>query len=78
MTVSLSVVAGRRAAARSAGRSGLWRAAVLALCAVLLAPLLLVDVPPLVDYPNHLARAFVLASWPQDPVLVRFYAPSWS
>ena len=29
---------------------------------VLLAPLSVVDVPPLLDYPNHLARAFVLAS----------------
>ena len=32
------------------------------LCVVLLAPLALVDVPPLLDYPNHLARAVVLAS----------------
>ena len=31
------------------------------LCVILLAPLALVDVPPLLDYPNHLARAVVLA-----------------
>jgi hypothetical protein len=44
---------------------------------VLLAPLLLVDVPPLLDYPNHLARLVVL-SHPADPVLSRFYAPHWA
>ena len=51
---------------------------MIGLCAVLLAPLLIVDVPPLLDYPNHLARIFVLASLPHDPVLARFYAAHWS
>jgi hypothetical protein len=55
-----------------------WWAALAGLCVVLLAPLLVVDVPPLLDYPNHLARAFVLASLPGDTVLARFYAPHWS
>jgi len=62
--------------ARSANR--IWWVAVIGLCVVLLAPLLAVDVPPLLDYPNHLARVFVLASLPHDPVLARFYAPHWS
>ena len=48
------------------------------LCVILLAPLLVVDVPPLLDYPNHLARAFILASLPGDAVLARFYAPHWT
>jgi hypothetical protein len=39
--------------------------------------LTLADVPPLLDYPNHLARLFVLASLPADPVLARFYQPHW-
>ncbi len=62
------------------GRSGVrvWWAALAGMCIVLLAPLLVVDVPPLLDYPNHLARAFVLASLPGDTVLSRFYAPHWS
>jgi hypothetical protein len=55
-----------------------WWLAVTGLCAALLAPLLIVDVPPLLDYPNHLARIFVLASLPHDPVLARFYAAHWS
>jgi hypothetical protein len=33
-----------------------WWSVLAGTCAVLLAPLFLVDVPPLLDYPNHLAR----------------------
>ena len=55
-----------------------WWAAFGALCLILVAPLLVVDVPPLGDYPNHLARLFVLASLPQDSVLAGFYAAHWS
>lgn len=44
----------------------------------LLAPLTLVDVPPLLDYPNHLARAFVLAFGSSDPILAHMYAPHWA
>jgi hypothetical protein len=47
------------------------------MAAVLLLPFLLVDVPLVLDYPNHLARIFVLAH-PFDPILSRFYAPHWS
>ncbi|MDR3536006.1 MAG: hypothetical protein P4L71_05860 [Acetobacteraceae bacterium] len=55
----------------------LWRAVLVGVCILLIAPLLLVDVPPLADYPNHLARMVVLAN-PADPDLVRFYAPHWA
>lgn len=44
-------------------------------CVILLAPLTLVDVPPLLDYPNHLARAVILAS--SDPVLGQMYQAQW-
>ncbi len=44
----------------------------------LLAPLTLADLPPLLDYPNHLARLFVLAFGSADPVLQRFYQPHWA
>jgi hypothetical protein len=64
--------------ADAGGDRGVWLLAVAGLCAVLLTPLLIVDVPPLLDYPNHLARLFVLASLPNDPVLSRFYAAHWS
>jgi len=54
-----------------------WWIALLLLCAVLATPLLLVDVPPLLDYPNHLARMVVLA-WPHDAVLSRFATTHWA
>src|SRR5580698_905854 len=54
-----------------------WWCTLVALCFVLLAPLTLSDVPPLLDYPNHLARLFVLAFVGVDPVLARFYETRW-
>ncbi len=53
-----------------------WLLSVLLLAAVLAVPFVLVDVPPVLDYPNHLARYFVL-SHPGDPVLSLMYAPHW-
>jgi hypothetical protein len=50
--------------------------AALALILISLVPFFLVDVPGVLDYPNHLARIFVLAH-PDDPILSRFYAPHW-
>ena len=52
--------------------------ALVALCVILLLPLALVDVPPLLDYPNHLARAMVLAFGGSDPILSHMYAQRWS
>jgi hypothetical protein len=55
-----------------------WWTSLAAIVAILLFPLLLTDVPPLLDYPNHLARIFILKNAPEDPVLSRMYAPHWS
>jgi hypothetical protein len=65
-------------ASRRLGSNVLGSAALLALCAALVLPLLTVDVPPLLDYPNHLGRIFVLAALPTDPVLAQFYTARWS
>lgn len=43
-----------------------------------MAPLAVVDVPPMGDYLNHLARIFVLSRLPGDTELGRFYAPHWA
>jgi hypothetical protein len=40
-------------------------------------PLLAVDVPALVDYPNHLARAHILATVSDNPVLQERYVVAW-
>lgn len=53
-----------------------WLLTALLLGAVLAVPFFLVEVPPVLDYPNHLARYFVLAH-PDDPVLSQMYAPHW-
>src|ERR1700692_2352078 len=51
---------------------------ILILAAALLAPIWMVEFPPLLDYPNHLARSFVLAHL-NDPAFTfsRFYRADW-
>lgn len=56
----------------------MWWIALAGTCAILLVPLFLVDVPPLLDYPNHLARMYVLAFGAHDPILSRMYAQHWA
>lgn len=50
----------------------------LLFAAVALLPLTLVSIPPLTDYPNHLARMFVLAHWHEMPALQANYALNWA
>lgn len=45
---------------------------------LLLLPLLLADIPPLLDYPNHLARAYIATHLAADPNLLRFYIINWT
>ncbi|HXC31649.1 MAG TPA: hypothetical protein VNZ56_04195 [Verrucomicrobiae bacterium] len=61
----------------SAARALRW-AGLLLLAATLLAPIWSVEFPPLLDYPNHLARAFVLAHL-NDPhfSFPKFYESDW-
>ncbi len=55
------------------------RLALYALISVAaLIPLAMVDVPPLVDYPNHLARLHVIANIGTDPALAANYQVVWS
>ncbi len=63
------------ASVRSAGT--FWWLALGGLCATLLLPMVLTDVPPLDDYPNHLARLMVLADNGADPILRKFFQPHW-
>src|SRR6478672_8083002 len=59
-------------------RRGAWWLVLGALSAALLAPLLIADVPPVLDYPNHLARFVLLAAGPDDPVLGPVFTPHWT
>ena len=51
---------------------------VLIFAAMLVLPIWIVEFPPLLDYPNHLARSFVLAHL-NDPAFTfnRFYRADW-
>ena len=57
--------------------NAVWWSVLCALCLVLLAPLAVADLPPVLDYPNHLARLYVLAFVRDDSILARFYEPHW-
>jgi hypothetical protein len=50
---------------------------VFALGIIALLPLALVVVPPLVDYPNHLARMHILGMFDRSPALQAYYAVQW-
>jgi len=54
------------------------RIIILASCLTILVPFLFVKVPPLVDYPNHLARFWLLGGGVRDPMMARFYGVDWS
>lgn len=55
-----------------------WHVAVALCIAALTIPLLLVEVPPILDYPNHLARLWILAVGQSDPVVSTFAEARWA
>ncbi len=48
-----------------------------ALLLLIALPLLMTDLPPLLDYPNHLARSYILQNWATDPMLQHWYRITW-
>jgi len=68
-------VAAHPAPAESVSRAG--AVAYLLLTALMLTPLLWVPVPPLVDYPNHLARMWILVAGGKIPELAGDYIIHW-
>lgn len=69
---------GAAAATAAGGGSGARTYAALALAlAMALVPLWSVDVPPLIDYHNHLARQHILAKLPMSEHLQTFYQADW-
>ena len=51
--------------------------AAFALLCIALVPLMTVEIPPLVDYPNHLARMHILADGGHSPWLRQYYDIHW-
>jgi hypothetical protein len=62
---------------RSVAGTSLRVALYIGLSAVTLSPLLWVRVPPLVDYPSHLARLWILVHRAEIPELARNYIVHW-
>jgi hypothetical protein len=48
------------------------------LTAAALLPLLLADIPPLVDYLNHIARDYILAHYDESASYRQYYRPAWA
>src|SRR5215208_12915 len=51
---------------------------MLLVSTVLVLPLLYTLIPPLEDYPNHLARMFAIAKLRESPALLGFYEVNWA
>ncbi len=54
-----------------------WWTSVALLLGALTIPVFAAQVPPLTDYPNHLARCYVLAFGNTDPILSRMFSAHW-
>ena len=52
--------------------------AAMLVAAIVLVPLWSSDVPPLLDYPNHLARQYIIFKLPQSALLQQFYQVQWT
>ncbi|HEX4504756.1 MAG TPA: hypothetical protein VH722_03420 [Alphaproteobacteria bacterium] len=61
---------------KNEGRIAALGFALLALIAVL--PVVSVRLPPILDYPNHLARMHILAALPASADLARYYQAVWT
>ncbi len=57
---------------------GLWWVVLAVVSTLLLVPFLITDVPPILDYPNHLARLVLLHVGPDDSVLGPVFTPHWT
>lgn len=66
------------AAATHSERSWMVLGQAVLVCALVTLPLFYTLVPPLEDYPNHLARMFVLAQLPGNALLAQFYETAWA
>jgi MFS family permease len=54
-----------------------WWTSLALMLTALLVPITVTAVPPLTDYPNHLARCYLLAFGQSDPVLSQMFFAHW-
>src|SRR5438445_1280805 len=77
ISLSTSVSAAVPARAATAGATVRSIFVALVLVGLALSPVLWAAVPPLVDYPNHLARMWILAQNGTVPELANNYTVAW-
>ena len=58
-------------------RACTWWVGLGLMLGTLLVPLVVTEVPPLTDYPNHLARCYFLAFGGSDPALRQMFSAHW-
>jgi len=58
-------------------RPATWWTSLALMLTALTVPVLATEVPPLTDYPNHLARCYLLAFGHSDPVLNQMFSEHW-
>src|SRR5438128_9210751 len=61
----------------SVSRPGMIIALIVVFLTVALIPLFTCSPLPLADYPNHLARMYIINSLPHSPTLQRYYEVHW-
>lgn len=78
-TIHTGAIAGRSATSSSPPQGTAFGtlSAALALLCIALVPLSIVEIPPLVDYPNHLARMHILADGGHSFWLRQYYEIHW-
>ena len=76
MSASLTLDLPRKADAPSISR--LWRLFIAIGLVAVAMPALLVEMPPLLDYPNHVVRMWLLGGAVKDPILAQMYATDWT
>lgn len=58
-------------------RASTWWTGLFLMLTTLLVPIFLTPVPPVTDYPNHLARCYLLAFGKSDPILRDMFSVHW-
>lgn len=58
-------------------RTSTWWTGLVLMLTTLLVPIFVTPVPPLLDYPNHLARCYLLAFGTSDPILSQMFTAHW-
>jgi hypothetical protein len=73
-----TIVFGTAASARQGAVPRWFVLTALILAAVLLVPFATTPIPPLLDFPNHVAEMYVIAHAATDPILAKFFSIHWT